>query len=121
VTDHLDELHARHRIKKMNADEPLRPWQSFAQLFERNTRRVGGEDCVGLHFRLDAGEDFPLELENFRHRLDDEIRRSHSLTLEVGDQTVDRVADPASIIPADYTVEISARAHAHKEATFERD
>ena len=77
----------------------------FAQLLERNARRVGGEDGVGFHLRLDAGEDFPLELEHFRHRLDDQVGGGDAVALEVGDQTVERVAHLAAVVAADDGVE----------------
>ena len=92
VADDLDQLHARHRIEEMNADEPLRPRQSFAQLLERNARRVGGEDRAGLHLRLDAGKDLALEFEIFRHRFDDQIGAGNAVALEIGNQAVERVA-----------------------------
>ena len=92
VAHHLDELHARHRIEEVNADQPLRPRQPFAQLLQRNARRIGGEDGVGLHLRLDTGEDLAFEIENFRHRLDDQIGGGNAGAVEIRDQAIERVA-----------------------------
>ena len=104
VADHLDKLHARDRIEEMDADQPFRPRQSLAQLLERNARRVGGEDRVRLHLRLDAGEDLALEFEIFRYRLDDQIGAGDSVALEVGNQAVEGVAHPPPVVAADLSV-----------------
>ncbi len=110
VADHLDELHARHRIEEMDADQPLRPRQALAQLLERDARRVGGEDRVRLHLRLDAGKDLSLEVEHFRHRLDDQVGGGDAVALEIGDQAVERIAHLAAVVAADDGVELARRA-----------
>ena len=92
VAHHLDQLHARHRIEEMQADELLGPLQAGAQLLQRNARRVGGEDRVRPHLRLDRGIDLALELERLRHRLDHQVGGAHALAREIGDQPVERVA-----------------------------
>src|SRR5271163_2291591 len=90
----------------MDADEPLRAWQPLPQLFKRNARRIGGKDCVRLHVWLDAGEDFPFEVEDFRHGLDDQVRACHALALEVGDQPIERVTNSSAVVTTDFSIKL---------------
>jgi len=105
VAHDLDQLHARHRVEEMHADEMIGPLQALAQLLQRNARGVGGENRARLHPRLGRGIDLALELERLRHRLDDEIGEAHALTGEIGDQPVERVADRDALV-TDLAVEI---------------
>ncbi len=106
MADDFDKLHARDRIEEVDADQPLRPRQSLAQLLERDARRVGGENGVGLNLRLDAGEDLALQIENFRHSLDDQVRGGDAFALEIGDQAVERVAHSAAVVAADLAEQV---------------
>ena len=72
---------------------------------ERDARRVGGEDRARLHLRLDAGKHLLLEAEVLRHRLDDQVGECDAFALEIGDQAVERVANPAAVVAADLAVE----------------
>ena len=77
----------------MQSNKAIGPPQPAAQLFERNARRVGGEHGIRSHLRLGRGIDLALQLEHFRHRLDDEIGGGHACALEIGGEAVERVAD----------------------------
>ena len=66
--------------------------------FERDARRVGGEDRVRPHLRLDRRIDLALQLERFRHRLDHQVGAAHALAREIGDQPVERVADLDALV-----------------------
>src|SRR6185312_2438574 len=87
---------------------PFRPLQSLAQLLEGNARSIGGENCPLSHFRLDAGVNLLLEIELFRHRLDNEVGRRYAFAAEVRDQPVERIAYPAAIVATDLAVEVSS-------------
>ena len=106
VADDLDQLHPRDRIEEVQPDQPLRTLQRGAQILQRNARGVGGEDRARLHARLDPGIDLLLQLELFRHRLDDEIGVAHALAVEIGHQAVERVAHVGAL--ADDLAEQSA-------------
>ncbi len=90
----------------MDADKPLGPRQPLAQLFERDARRVAGEDRARLHLRLDAGEDFALEFEIFRHRLDNQVGAGNAVALEIGDKAIERIAHSAALVAADLAVKL---------------
>ncbi len=80
--------------------------KSFAQLLERDARRVAGEDRVRLHLRLDAGKDFALELEIFRHRLDDQVGAGDAVALEIGNEAIERVAHAPAVVAADLSIKL---------------
>ena len=92
MADDLDELQPRHRIEEVQPEQPLGLLQRGAQILQRNARRVGGEDRARLHLRLEPGIDLLLQLQLFRHRLDDEIGVADALGLHVRHQPVERVA-----------------------------
>ena len=62
--------------------------------------------ALGLHLRLDAGEDLALELEIFRHRLDDQIGTGNAVALEIGNEAVERVAHAPAVVAADLAVKL---------------
>ncbi len=76
----------------MQAQQPLGFCQRGAQILQRDAGRIGGEDRARLHLRLDPGIDLLLQLELFRHRLDDEVGVADALAVHVRDQPVMRVA-----------------------------
>ena len=92
MADDLDELQPRYRIEEMQAEQPLGLLQRGAQILQRDARRVGGEDRARLHLGLEAGIDLLLQLQLFRHRLDDEIGVADALGLHVRHQPVQRIA-----------------------------
>jgi hypothetical protein len=71
---------------------PGRALQAFAQLFERDARRVGRENCFGLHLRFDPGVDLLLELQILRYSFNDEVRGGNAFALQIRNQSVERVA-----------------------------
>jgi len=105
VAHDFDELHARHRIEEVQADEAVGAAQPFAQLLERDARRVGGEDCVGAHLLLGRRVDVLLEIEPLRSRLDHEVGGANSIPAQIRNQAVERVADLDALV-ADLFVEL---------------
>ena len=93
MADDLDQLQPRHRIEEVQADQPLRLRQRGAQVLQRNARGVGGEDRARLHPGLERGIDLLLQLEFFRHRLDDEIGIADALAVHIRHEAIQRVAD----------------------------
>ena len=73
AADQFDELHARHRIHEMDADEMLRPVGDRGEPGDRDRRRVGRKHAVGLQHRAELGEDLALDVLVLRRRLDHEI------------------------------------------------
>ena len=73
AADHLDQLHQRHRIHEMNADEALRPVGRGGKPRDRDRRRIGADDGRRLERRAERGEDLALGLLLLGRRLDDEI------------------------------------------------
>ena len=93
MADDFDQLQPRHRVEEVQAEQPFGPLQRGAQILQRDARGVGGEDRARLHLWLEAGIDLLLQLQLFRHRLDDEIGVAHALAVHVGHKAVERVAD----------------------------
>src|SRR6185437_393450 len=56
----------------------------------------------------DAGVNLLLEIELFRHRLDNEVGRRYAFAAEVGDQPVERIAYLAAIVATDLAVEVGS-------------
>ena len=83
----------------MQPDEMIGPPQPEAQLLQRDARRVGREQRIGLHLRLRRGVDLALEFERLRHRLDDEIGGAHPRTVEIGREAIERVARVDRSVP----------------------
>ena len=73
AADQLDQLHHRHRIHEVNADELLRPVGRGGEPRDRDRRGVGADDRVGLQVRAEVGENLALDLFLLGRRLDDEI------------------------------------------------
>ena len=73
AADELDQLHERHRIHEMDADEALRPVGRGGEPRDRDRRRIAADDGVGLEQRADAGEDRALDLFLLGRCLNDEI------------------------------------------------
>ena len=92
MADDLDQLQPRYRIEEVQPEQPLGLLQRGAQILQRNARGIGGEDRAGLHLRLEPGIDLLLQLQLFRHRLDDEIGVADALAVHVRHQPVQRVA-----------------------------
>ncbi len=105
MADDLDELQPRHRIEEVQAEQPLGPRERGAQILQRNARGVGGEDRARLHDRLEPGIDLLLQLQLFRHRLDDEVGVADTLGLHVRHQPVERIAHGGTLAQ-DFSVEI---------------
>ena len=99
MADHLDQLHARYRIEEVHADEMVRPLQLRAQLLKRNARRIGGENRAGAHPGLYPRIDLALQIQDLRHRLDDEVGGARALAVEVGDESIERIANLGSLVP----------------------
>ena len=73
AADQLDELHARHRIHEMDADEALGMVGHRGEPGDRDRRGIGGDDRVGLEERAQAGENLALDLLVLGRRLDDQV------------------------------------------------
>ena len=107
VADHLDELHARHRIEEVHADQPLRPLQA-----RRATASSGMLDVLvariasGFIFGSIAGKD--LRLSSSFSGTASMIRSAvrNALALEIGDQPVERVAHVDGCRRADLAVKL---------------
>ena len=67
-------------------------------VLERDARRVGREDRVGLRLRLERREQRALGLEVLEDRLDDHVGARDAVAGDVRDQPVDRVADAARVL-----------------------
>ena len=64
--------------------------------------------ALGFHLRLDAGKDFALELEIFRHRLDDQVGAGNAIALQIGNEAVECVAYAAAVVAADFAVKFGS-------------
>ena len=73
AADQFDQLHHRHRIHEMNADEFLRPVGRRREPRDRDRRRVGADDRVRLEHGTDLGQRLALDVLAFGHRLDHQI------------------------------------------------
>ena len=51
--DHLDQLHQRHRVEEVQADEPVGPLGAGRQLGDAERRGVRGDQAVRADHRLD--------------------------------------------------------------------
>ncbi len=91
MADHLDQLQPRHRIEEVQADQPLRRGQRGAQILQRDAGGVGGENGARLHPRLEPGIHLLLQVQPFRHRLDNEIGIADALPRHVRHQPVKRI------------------------------
>ena len=90
MLDDLDQWHLRHRIEEMDTAEPLRPLQPRHQRLEQQRRGVGGQDGVGPHRRLAAGENLRLDIDALRHRLDHQIGAGKARAGRIRRQPVER-------------------------------
>ena len=97
MADDLDELQPRHRVEEVQSEQPLGLLQRGAQILQRDAGRIGGEDRARLHLRLEPGIDLLLQLQLFRHRLDDEIGVADALAVHVRHQPVKRVAHSGAL------------------------
>ena len=93
MADDLDQLQPRHRIEEMQADAAAPASASVVRrscsgMLEVLVARI----APGFIFGSSAGIDLLLQLELFRHRLDDEIGVADALAVHIGDQPVQRVA-----------------------------
>ena len=69
----FDQLHHRHRVHEMNADEALRPVGRGGEPGDRDRRGVGGEDRLRLQLRAELREDLALDALVLGRRLDDQV------------------------------------------------
>ena len=93
VAHHFDELHARHRIEEVQADETIGPLQTCRAALPAECStcwwrgsRPGASSARSPHRPL-------LEVEHLRHRLDHKIGGAHASPVNIGDEPVERVAD----------------------------
>ena len=82
----------------MQADEARRVRERGRDLLERDRRRVGREDRVGLRALLDRGEQRPLRLDVLEDRLDDDVGLRDAVAGDVRYQPVGRVAGATRIL-----------------------
>ena len=73
AADHLDELHHRHRVHEVQADEALRPVGGGGKPRDGDRRGVGGDDGVRLEERTERHEDLALDRLVLGRGLDHEI------------------------------------------------
>ena len=96
--DHdLDQHHLRDRIEEMQADEPRRIGERTRDLLERNARRIGRQDRLGLRLLLERREQRPLGVDVLEDRLDDDVGARDAVTRHVRNQPIVRVAHAARI------------------------
>jgi len=69
----LDELHARHRIHEMNADEAFRPAGNRGEACDRDRRGVGGDDRLRIGDAGHFGQDRAFDLFVLGGGLDNQI------------------------------------------------
>ena len=93
MADDLDQLQPRHRVEEVQPEQPLGPRKRAAQILQRNARGVGRKNSTRFHLRLKPGIDLLLQLQLFRHRLDDEVGVADAFGLHVRHQPVECIAD----------------------------
>ena len=73
AADDLDQLHDRHRVHEVNADEAFRPIGLGRQAGDRDRRGVGRKQRLGIEHRAELGEDLALDRLVLGGRLDDHV------------------------------------------------
>ena len=71
--DDLDEAHHRRRVEEVDAHHLRRALGGHGQLHHREGGGVGGEDALGLHDVVEAGEELLLHRQVLHHRLEHEV------------------------------------------------
>ncbi len=74
AADDLDQLHQRHGVHEVQADEPLRPVGGRGQPGDRDRRGVRSQERALAEVRRERGEDRLLDRLVLGRRLDDQIR-----------------------------------------------
>ncbi|GAB6877155.1 hypothetical protein JCM13210_18820 [Thermaerobacter litoralis] len=82
--DHFHQPHGRHRVEKVQADEPLRPGDHPGQGRDGQGRGVAGDQGLGADPPAHARQQVLLEPQVFGRRLDHHGRRSHSAQVRGG-------------------------------------
>ena len=87
VLDDFHQRHHRHRIEVMQTGELRWPRDVLAQFGQRDGGRIGGEQRVGLHLRLDRGVEVALGVGSFDDGFDEQVGAGDAGTVEIGHQS----------------------------------
>ena len=89
---HLDQMHGRNRVEKMQADESVRAFCMRSEPADRDRRRVGRDDGIVRRYRVDALQDRNLERLVLGSGFDDEVATAQRFVVRRAAQPVENCA-----------------------------